>query len=257
MGRRAASHRPRAPSRRGRAEPRRAVRRAERHARGASPARNDHGASTPAKRSPTSCFRSGRPRRSTATSSQLKRLVRDGMPTIILCDNEGQAERLDELLSDDDRGRVAGRAVDRRARTADSSLPAERDATSTRLRDSHRPRDLPPRAPHSSRAPLHHGDGARHGLAQDRRLRRAPRARRRHLSRHRDDLRRPEHDRGRGRRVRGRRPAQRPAVSHRPARALSLGERRLRGRAAAAPAPARRTSLGAAARARRASRFRR
>jgi len=35
---------------------------------------------------------------------QLKRLVRDGMPTIILCDNEGQAERLDELLSGDDRG---------------------------------------------------------------------------------------------------------------------------------------------------------
>ncbi len=35
---------------------------------------------------------------------QLKRLVRDGTPTIILCDNEGQAERLDELLSDDDRG---------------------------------------------------------------------------------------------------------------------------------------------------------
>jgi len=35
---------------------------------------------------------------------QLKRLVRDGMPTIILCDNEGQAERLDELLMEDDRG---------------------------------------------------------------------------------------------------------------------------------------------------------
>ena len=34
---------------------------------------------------------------------QLKRLVRDGTPTIILCDNEGQAERLDELLSGDDR----------------------------------------------------------------------------------------------------------------------------------------------------------
>ena len=32
---------------------------------------------------------------------QLKRLVRDGIPTIILCDNEGQAERLDELLTDD------------------------------------------------------------------------------------------------------------------------------------------------------------
>jgi transcription-repair coupling factor (superfamily II helicase) len=34
---------------------------------------------------------------------QLKRLVRDGTPTIILCDNEGQAERLDELLSDGER----------------------------------------------------------------------------------------------------------------------------------------------------------
>src|SRR5215510_12752471 len=34
----------------------------------------------------------------------LRRLVRDGMPTIILCDNEGQAERLDELLADEDRG---------------------------------------------------------------------------------------------------------------------------------------------------------
>ncbi len=33
---------------------------------------------------------------------QLKRLVRDGMPTMILCDNAGQCERLDELLSDED-----------------------------------------------------------------------------------------------------------------------------------------------------------
>jgi transcription-repair coupling factor (superfamily II helicase) len=32
---------------------------------------------------------------------QLKRIVRDGTPTIILCDNEGQCERLDELLSDE------------------------------------------------------------------------------------------------------------------------------------------------------------
>ncbi len=32
---------------------------------------------------------------------QLKRMVRDGTATIILCDNEGQAERLDELLSDE------------------------------------------------------------------------------------------------------------------------------------------------------------
>ncbi len=35
---------------------------------------------------------------------QLRRLVRDGTATVILCDNEGQAERLDELLGDPDRG---------------------------------------------------------------------------------------------------------------------------------------------------------
>ncbi|MDF2774694.1 MAG: transcription-repair coupling factor, partial [Geminicoccaceae bacterium] len=32
---------------------------------------------------------------------RLRRIVRDGVPTIILCDNEGQAERLDELLNED------------------------------------------------------------------------------------------------------------------------------------------------------------
>jgi transcription-repair coupling factor (superfamily II helicase) len=31
----------------------------------------------------------------------LRRVVRDGMPTVILCDNAGQAERLDELLNED------------------------------------------------------------------------------------------------------------------------------------------------------------
>ena len=31
---------------------------------------------------------------------RLRRIVRDGMPTIILCDNAGQAERLDELLNE-------------------------------------------------------------------------------------------------------------------------------------------------------------
>jgi transcription-repair coupling factor (superfamily II helicase) len=35
---------------------------------------------------------------------RLARLVRDGTPTIILCDNQGQAERLDELLSSDQYG---------------------------------------------------------------------------------------------------------------------------------------------------------
>jgi transcription-repair coupling factor (superfamily II helicase) len=32
---------------------------------------------------------------------RLRKLVRDGIPTIVLCDNEGQAERLDELLNED------------------------------------------------------------------------------------------------------------------------------------------------------------
>jgi transcription-repair coupling factor (superfamily II helicase) len=32
---------------------------------------------------------------------RLRKLVRDGLPTVILCDNEGQAERLDELLNED------------------------------------------------------------------------------------------------------------------------------------------------------------
>ena len=31
----------------------------------------------------------------------LRRVVRDGMPTVILCDNAGQAERLEELLNED------------------------------------------------------------------------------------------------------------------------------------------------------------
>jgi transcription-repair coupling factor (superfamily II helicase) len=34
---------------------------------------------------------------------RLRRLVRDGLPTVILCDNAGQAERLDELLNEDER----------------------------------------------------------------------------------------------------------------------------------------------------------
>ncbi|MBA3672573.1 MAG: DEAD/DEAH box helicase, partial [Gemmatimonadaceae bacterium] len=34
---------------------------------------------------------------------RLRRLVRDGVPTVILCDNEGQCERLDELLNEDAR----------------------------------------------------------------------------------------------------------------------------------------------------------
>jgi transcription-repair coupling factor (superfamily II helicase) len=34
----------------------------------------------------------------------LRRLLRDGAPTVILCDNQGQCDRLDELLSDEEKG---------------------------------------------------------------------------------------------------------------------------------------------------------
>jgi transcription-repair coupling factor (superfamily II helicase) len=34
---------------------------------------------------------------------RLRRLVSDGVSTLILCDNAGQAERLDELLNEDAR----------------------------------------------------------------------------------------------------------------------------------------------------------
>ncbi|HWJ22137.1 MAG TPA: transcription-repair coupling factor, partial [Gemmatimonadaceae bacterium] len=36
---------------------------------------------------------------------QLRRMVRDGVPTLILCDNEGQVERLEELLDEGERSR--------------------------------------------------------------------------------------------------------------------------------------------------------
>ncbi|MFL5577397.1 MAG: CarD family transcriptional regulator, partial [Gemmatimonadaceae bacterium] len=38
---------------------------------------------------------------------RLRRLVRDGRPTLILCDNAGQAERLEELLDEDGAGAAA------------------------------------------------------------------------------------------------------------------------------------------------------
>jgi transcription-repair coupling factor (superfamily II helicase) len=41
----------------------------------------------------------------------LRRVVRDGTPTVILCDNPGQAERLDELLNEDAEGRAPASLV--------------------------------------------------------------------------------------------------------------------------------------------------
>ena len=97
---------------------------------------------------------------------QLKRLVRDGMPTIILCDNEGQAERLDELLMEDDRGAspaalsigvldggfvIPPGSGKREAGSGISSRPWSANP--------HRPRNLPPRAADSTRPAIHHRRG--------------------------------------------------------------------------------------------------
>ena len=155
---------------------------------------------------------------------RLRRLVGDGMPTIILCDNVGQCERLDEILNEDARA-PSPAALTVGVVDGGFIVPGAR-ASRARASHPHRSRDLPARASHPSPSPLRLGLVAReHHRAQARRLRRASRARRRHLSRDRAGVRAREHDRGRGHRVRGRRSAQRAALSHRSGRALSLGRR--------------------------------
>ena len=127
------------------------------------------------------------------------------------------------------RGRLAGHA---RRRRAGRRIPGAADRYRGRAPRTHRPRDLSARASHPSGPSLRRRHLARiDHRAQARRLRRASRARHRHLPRHRDDLRQGEHRRGGGGRIRGRRPAQCAALPHRPARAISGGERRRRGRA--------------------------
>ena len=195
VGRGRASHRPRAPPRRGRAASRRAVPDARRRAAAARRAsarirfciatrRSGGGAQR------RSSFRSVLPMPIDRDIKRLRRLVRDGMPTIILCDNDGQAERLDELLNEDTRRAVAGRAHGRRRSMAASSCRGR--ATPSRglrvLTDHEifrRERRIRRARRYGSRRVARE-----HHRAQARRLRRASRARRRHLSRHRDDLRR-------------------------------------------------------------------
>ena len=190
LGRGAAPHRPRAPARRGRRRARRAVRVARRRA-----AQRSRAFGTIARRRPgadesrTSSSRSARPEPIDRDIKRLRRLVRDGMPTIILCDNEGQAERLDELLNEDDARAVAGGAVDRRAATAASSS-RRADARAPGFASSPTTRSSAASAASVARAATSPARRSRRSRAQARRLRRAPRARRRHLSRHRDDLRR-------------------------------------------------------------------
>ena len=65
---------------------------------------------TAARAARTSSFRFARPTPIDRDIKRLRRLVSDGMPTVILCDNVGQCERLDEILNEDARRAIAGRA---------------------------------------------------------------------------------------------------------------------------------------------------
>ena len=184
----------------------------------------------------------------------LRRVVRDGTPTIILCDNTGQAERLEELLNEGEWspspaaitiGVLNGgfilppglRSAESRVTShespgfGDEPRVAGQDSRGLRVLTDHEIFRRDRRLRRTRRYGIGRRARNRH-RTQARRLRRAPRARRRHLSRHRDDLRPREHDRSRRDRIRGRRPAQRAAVPPRPGRAIS--------RRAARPATTRR-----------------
>ncbi len=58
---------------------------------------------------------------------QLRRVLRDGVPTVILCDNAGQCERLEELLSED--GGAAGAALTVGVLTGGFVIPPGASAT--------------------------------------------------------------------------------------------------------------------------------
>ena len=169
----------------------------------------------------------------------LRRLTRDGLNTIILCDNAGQAERLDELLSEDGPLHASlaigvlggGFIVPGKMRVLTDHEIFRRDRRLRRTRK--------------------YNTGCRAGKyrrAQTRRLRRTSRARHRHLSRHRKSVRAREHDRSRCHRIRGWRSPERPAVRGRPDRTLPLGFRHKRGCTAAASAQIGWQSLEGAAR---------
>ena len=230
LGRGAAPHRARAAAGRRRAEPRRAVRCSPRCSRQralarAFGARHDRSASTESSAGLRPRYRvsdSARPRRFSATSSGCKQVVADGIPTMILCDNAGQASGSTSCST-----RIASSPASARDRSAGRRLPDSAvRPTNPRLARPHRSRDLPPRATHPPRASLcdRHalesltalkpGDYVvhlEHGVGIYRGIEKIFVAR--------------EHGRGRGDRVRGRRPAQRPALSNRPDRALSIRRR--------------------------------
>jgi transcription-repair coupling factor (superfamily II helicase) len=67
----------------------------------------------------------------------LRRLTRDGTPTVILCDNKGQCDRLDELLSDDERGFSAGAALTVGVLDGGFTIPAHGQRSGLRILTDH------------------------------------------------------------------------------------------------------------------------
>jgi len=78
--------------------------------------------------------------RRTSDIKVLRKLLRDGGPTIILCDNQGQCERLDELLSDDERGFSPGAAL--AVVRSPGRIHHPRARAAPRAADLHRSRDF-------------------------------------------------------------------------------------------------------------------
>src|SRR4051812_17127768 len=67
----------------------------------------------------------------------LRRITRDGMPTVILCDNQGQCDRLDELLSDDEKGIVTSAALTVGVLDGGFTIPAHGQRQGLRILTDH------------------------------------------------------------------------------------------------------------------------
>jgi transcription-repair coupling factor (superfamily II helicase) len=165
---------------------------------------------------------------------RLRGMLAGAIPSLILCDNEGQLERLDELLNE------GGSRVN--ATLAIGALDG-----GFVMRSPHRPRDFPSSPAAAARPALSSG-GAFGGdrPAAGWRLRGPPRARHRSLPRHPDDHRRGVDARGRDCRIRRWGSPQCAAVPAGSAGALPRRGRR-RGSATTQAAQARRQRVAAGA----------
>ena len=67
----------------------------------------------------------------------LRRVLRDGTPTVILCDNQGQCDRLDELLGDDERGFVSTAALTVGVLDGGFTIPAHGQRLGLRILTDH------------------------------------------------------------------------------------------------------------------------